>query len=106
MAEQLMAPRAQAKPVDETQVALTVEQADHVDEADQQADPNVAATEADKVGARRDDIEHRFEEFERVSPDGKVVRIRRNIDTGEQTAEVDDAEPEGEADADPSEDGE
>lgn len=46
----------------------------------------------------------RYEEFDRITPDGKTAHIRRNIDTGDQTVTIDDDEPEGDESDD--EDGE
>lgn len=50
-------------------------------------EPN-AESEAPAVEPKqkaRQKVEHRFEEFEATRPDGVVVVVRRNIDTGEQS---------------------
>ena len=39
---------------------------------------------ANAVTKRTKEPKHRFEEFDATRPDGQVVHIRRNIDTGEQ----------------------
>ena len=52
--------------------------------ADQSTEPKVETTEAEQVKAAPA-ADHRFEEFDATRPDGVVVHIRRNIDTGEQT---------------------
>ncbi|WP_146114395.1 hypothetical protein [Microbacterium sp. MYb72] len=112
MAERLMARRPMAKPGETTPVVTPEEQAkidDAAAEVAKAAEAEVAekAAEAEKAkadaakaaataapaaaapakpaqAAKPKEPKHRFEEFDATKPDGTVVHIHRNIDTGEQ----------------------
>ena len=104
-----MAGRPMAKPAETTPVASAEEQAGGTPAGDTTVSPagalladeektRVAAAEAadekapdpsvstakPAVTKRTKEPKHRFEEFDATRPDGQVVHIRRNIDTGEQ----------------------
>lgn len=97
-----MAGRPLAKPAETTPV-VTAEEQTKID-ADKAAEAAAAAA-AEKADAASDatkptdsksqakpattkapkEPKYRFEEFDATKPDGTVVRVRRNIDTGEQS---------------------
>lgn len=70
--------------------------------------PRAKAEPAPEVEEQAENPEHRFEEFERERPDGAIVLVRRNIDTGEQTVTEITPAPADESDeeSDDTEDGE
>ena len=93
-----MAGRPLAKPAETTPVVSAEDQAKtHADKPAAAAGEADAAKEATKPADPKPDAKpqtakkepkepkHRFEEFDATRPDGTVVHIRRNIDTGEQT---------------------
>lgn len=75
-----MAGRPLAKPEATAPVVASEEQAEIETAKDAEPEATAPVTEATKA----EKPEHRFEEFEATKPDGTVVHIRRNIDTGEQ----------------------
>lgn len=90
--------RATAKPEATTPVVASEEQAkiDATKTADAEAAKAAEAEAAAKAGEAQKAAEpakpaaekapkHRFEKFERERPDGTLVVVERNIDTGEQT---------------------
>jgi len=66
--------------VTDEKTAEAVEQVESTDPEQAEAEPE--SIESEKTAEA---VEHRFEEFDATRPDGSVVHIRRNIDTGEQT---------------------
>lgn len=48
-------------------------------------DEQPPAEDGDPPASETGSAAHRFEEFDATRPDGTVVRVRRNIDTGEQS---------------------
>ena len=96
-----MAGRPLAKPTEMTPVVTAEEQAkidaDKAAEAAAAAEKTDAATDAPKPADSESQAKtatatkapkepkYRFEEFDATKPDGTVVRVRRNIDTGEQS---------------------
>lgn len=59
----------------------------------------VKAEPVETAEEQADKVEHRSETFEATRPDGTVVVIVRNIDTGEQTVTEKDSETVAETDS-------
>jgi hypothetical protein len=79
---------APADTTDPTEMASTVTpspSAQAIAEGTVNGAIKVGTTSAPSV----DESEHRFEEYDATKPDGEVVRVRRNIETG--TSEIVDA---------------
>ena len=72
-------------PDDAERVATPAADAtDSTDTAPAAPDEQPATEDGDPPASEALSAAHRFEEFDAVRPDGTVVRVRRNIDTGEQ----------------------